>query len=151
MRSISLSYENRPAVDRFFRFSITGMLGVFVNVGSLAVLTEFAGVDYKWASIASIELSILFNYSLNQFWAWSDRRPATLRGWAQTILKYHESAGVVALAVNWVILLVLTEWFDLYYQISNLIGIAMGAVGNFALCHLWVFPKPAESGPNVDD
>lgn len=58
---------------RFLRFAAVGLSGVFVNLGTLALL-RVLGVHTNLASAAAIEVSILSNFAINHLWTFGDRR-----------------------------------------------------------------------------
>lgn len=134
-----------PAM-RFIKFGIVGALGVVINVGLLHVLTMYFRVDYKIGSIFAIECAIINNFLWNFFWTWKDRKTDTSNGLLVRFVRFHVSSGFTAFLVNWGLLVLLTETVHLHYQISNLIGITVGALINFVLGHFWVFPKITTSG-----
>jgi dolichol-phosphate mannosyltransferase len=134
-----------PAM-RFIKFGIVGALGVVINVGLLHLLTVYCRFDYKIGSIFAIECAIINNFLWNFFWTWNDRKTGTSNGLVVRFVRFHVSSGFTALIVNWGLLVLLTETIHLHYQISNLIGITIGAFINFVLGHFWVFPKIKKSG-----
>ena len=123
---------------RLARFSAVGASGVAVNMGILIALKSGLGLPVAISSLIAIELSILSNFALNNAWTWSDRRTTPL---GQRLIKYHAVAGITALASNWFLLIVLTQFFGIDYRISNLIGIAAGMVLNFSWNHAWTFKR----------
>lgn len=121
---------------RFIKFAVVGLSGVFVNMGILYFLTEQFHFDYWFASIFAIETSILSNFTLNNFWTWGERKKKHL---LNRILQYHVSVGITAMLANWLLLVLLTEIFGLYYMVSNLIGIGVGMTANYIINDLWTF------------
>ncbi len=121
---------------RILKFSAVGISGVLVNTGFLYIFTRYFHMVYFVSSIFSIELSIISNFIFNDIWTWQDRIKKSL--WKR-IVQYHISVGITAVLVNWVILILLTELFDLYYLISNLVGIAFGTLANYLINDLWTF------------
>ncbi len=121
---------------RTLKFAIVGSSGVLVNMGVLYLLTEFFHVYYLVSSIVAIEVSILSNFLLNDNWTWHDRKPGHI---LHRAIKYHVTAGLTAVVVNWLLLLILTEVFHLYYLVSNIIGIGCGMISNFIVNDLWTF------------
>jgi dolichol-phosphate mannosyltransferase len=104
---------------RFIKFNLVGLTGVLVNEGALLVLAG-GGVYYLYASAVAIELSILSNFALNDFWTFRERR----HGHMVTRLIKFNGLMIVGLVVNLVILYAGTEYAGINYAISNLIGIA---------------------------
>lgn len=141
--------EGSSSIVRFIKFGIVGGSGVVVNVGLLHAFTAYAKMDYRIASIAAIECAVINNFLWNYFWTWHDRKTRSKRSFTYMLFKFHLSSGFTALIVNWGLLVLLTEALRVNYHIpgvpdyhiSNLIGIAFGAVVNFFIGHFWVFSK----------
>jgi dolichol-phosphate mannosyltransferase len=132
--------RNNVFTPRILKFSVVGASGVFVNMGLLYVLTELASLHYLLSGIIAIETSIVTNFLLNNAWTWGDRRTDVF---LYRLLKYHVSAGLTGILANWLLLLLLTEVFGMYYLISNIIGIGVGMTSNFLLNDLWTFRAKA--------
>jgi len=123
---------------RILKFGLVGITGVGVNMGMLYILTEYLQIIYIISSLIAIEISILSNFFLNDLWTWGDRAKKSF--W-ERFIQYHISVGLTAIMANWLILLILTELFGIYYLISNLIGIAVGTLSNYILNDLWTFKQ----------
>ena len=123
---------------RLLKFAVVGLSGVGVNMGMLYILTEYFNILYIISSIIAIEISIITNFVFNDLWTWRDREKKPF--W-ERLVQYHISVGLTAILANWLILLILTEFFNIYYLISNLIGIAVGTLANFIVNDLWTFQK----------
>ncbi len=123
---------------RIIKFGLVGMTGVGVNMGMLYILTEYLHIIYIISSLIAIEISILSNFFLNDLWTWGDR---VKKSFWERFIQYHISVGLTAILANWLILLLLTEFFGIYYLISNLIGIAVGTLSNYILNDLWTFKQ----------
>ena len=54
------------------RYGLTGLAGVLVNLGSLQILLEL-GLHKLLASPIAIELSIISNFLMNNYWTFADR------------------------------------------------------------------------------
>lgn len=64
---------------RFLKFCAVGASGVLVNLGVLAALTA-GGVRSSYASAWAIEISILSNFVINEWWTFGDRGEGSLFG-----------------------------------------------------------------------
>lgn len=123
---------------RFLKFAIVGGSGVIVNMGLLFILSDFFHIYYILSSIIAIETSIILNFILNDIWTWADRKK---KSFIHRFIQYHVAVGITAILVNWILLILLTEIFGLYYLISNLIGIGAGTLANYTINDLWTFNK----------
>jgi len=120
--------------SRFLKFAVVGISGIFVNEGLLALLTEVFAVKVHWAGAIAIEVSIIHNFLLNNFWTWRDTRQ---KPFITRFIQYH-SVALISGSVNYIVLVGLTA-LGLHHLISNMIGIGIGTLINFILNHYWTF------------
>lgn len=137
MRRLRYSKLNNILSSRLLKFCIVGASGTIVNMGVLFLLSEYVRIQYFLSSLVAIELSILSNFYLNLLWTWGDRVGETST-W-EKLFRYHMGVAGTAFLCNYLILLALTEWFGMYYLISNIIGIAVGTISNFLINDRWTF------------
>ena len=102
----------------FIKFNIVGLIGVGVNLGAFWLL-QALGYYYVYASAGAIEISILSNFILNDFWTFRDRR----HGHMTVRLVKFNGLMLVGLALNLAVLYALTEYAGLNSTISQLVGI----------------------------
>jgi dolichol-phosphate mannosyltransferase len=114
-------------IKRIILFSIIGLSGVFINELFLWLLSFL--INYKISSIIAIESSIIWNFFLNDFLTFKD-----LKGekFIKRFIKVHV-ARFFGIVINWVFLVILTEFFGVHFLISNLIGIFIGTIVNYVL------------------
>lgn len=124
----------------FGKFALVGISGIIVNQGMLALLTLVFLMSVELAGLIAIELSIITNFLLNNYWTWSDR--AGQKVWVK-FFKYH-IVTLVSGAVNYIILIVLTR-YGMNPLISNLFGIGAGMLVNFVLNNFWTFYAKQEN------
>lgn len=133
MVKFTATHRDRPAYAEFERvakFLVVGLTGVFVNIGILYSLTEFAGLFYLLSSLIGIEASIISNYILNDLWTFGD--VPGKHSWLTRFVRF-QAVSVSALLINFVTLFVLTEFFGVYYILSSLVGIGLAFVWNFII------------------
>lgn len=119
----------------FWKFGLVGFSGIFVNEGFLALFSKVLEIPVAYSSIGAIELSIISNFLLNNFWTWRER---TEQPFWKKFLKYHTVTWASSGLVNWGILQYL-HGQGMEELIANLIGIAFGTAFNFILSHYWTF------------
>ena len=141
VNGLSSYLKNNLIHVRLLKFALVGLSGVAVNMGFLVFFTEILKIVYWISSIIAIELSIISNFFLNDLWTWKDRLKKEFR---HRFTQYHISVGLTAVLVNWLLLIILTELFGIYYLLSNLIGIVVGTLSNFILNDLWTFKKSSD-------
>jgi dolichol-phosphate mannosyltransferase len=119
-------------VDRLLRFCAVGTTGIVVNETALWFLTAVAGLYYINASLGAVELAIVSNYLLNEFWTFRDKADR-LKGVSnrfQRFLKFNLIC-VVGGILNTTTLWMLTGGLGINYLYSNLAGIALGTIWNY--------------------
>jgi dolichol-phosphate mannosyltransferase len=118
-------------------FCCVGLIGVFVNLGVLYLLTS-AGLYYMVSGIISIEASVLANFFLNR--AWTFKEEAKYVSLENAIIKDH-ATRFFGILLNYVCLFTFTAVFHMYYMISMLIGIIISTLWNFLGNAMWVWKE----------
>ena len=137
-KSLKSYLGNNVLHVRVVKFAVVGLSGVLVNMTVLFFFTEILRITYWVSGIIAIEISIIGNFILNDLWTWGDRAK---KRFLQRFTQYHISVGLTAILFNWLLLIILTEVFNVYYLLSNLIGIIVGTVSNYILNDIWTFGK----------
>ena len=124
------------------KYGLTGLAGALVNLGSFQILLEL-GLHKFLASPIAIEVSIVSNFLMNNYWTFADRDMLgrkRIRG-----LKYNLVA-LAALALSYATFVALSIPFP---QASPVLlqacGIAPAAVFNYFMNSYWTFrpaPRP---------
>lgn len=114
-----------------FKFALIGATGAVVNLSILWFLTRHGSLYYVSSAIIAIEASIFWNFYLNSRitfkYKFSNRYDVAL-----SILKYH-LASLLGTLVNISALIILTEYFKVYYVISEVIAILMAFGLNYII------------------
>jgi dolichol-phosphate mannosyltransferase len=116
------------------KFGFVGLSGVLVNIGSLYLFTEYVGLYYVISSIVAIEISILSNFLLNDCWTFKlkEKSDTYIQNRLQRFFSF-QCISVVGLIINIGILYFLTDFFGIYYLVSNLIGIIIVFFWNYLI------------------
>ncbi|MDD5038879.1 MAG: GtrA family protein, partial [Dehalococcoidales bacterium] len=125
-------------LTRFIKFCLVGLSGVAINEGLLWLLTQFAGVELLYASIISVESSIISNFILNDLFTFKDRHSYGLESRLKRWLKYN-MVCLVGLGINVGVLLFLTSVASIHYLVSNLIGIIVATLWNYLVNSWWTW------------
>jgi dolichol-phosphate mannosyltransferase len=131
---------DKKFIIRFVKFGIVGGSGVFVNMFLLWFCKDQLDIPLAIASLIAIGVSIFTNFVLNNYWTWKDDSTKNKYSFIHRMWRYYITASLSA-AINYVTLLLLSEYIGIYYLIANLIGIGLGMVFNFVLGEFWVFKK----------
>jgi len=131
---------DRKFIIRFVKFGIVGGSGLFVNMFLLWFGKEVLNLPLAIASLIAIGISIFTNFLLNNYWTWKDNSTKNKYPFFHRMWRYYVTASLSA-TINYITLIVLSEYVGIYYLIANLIGIGFGIVFNFTLGEFWVFKK----------
>jgi dolichol-phosphate mannosyltransferase len=120
----------------FIKYSLVGLSGVAVNLGVFTLLVMF-GVNKYLASPVAVEISIISNFVLNNYWTFRWRKISDriqIRG-----LKFH-AAALVGMAVSFSTFVFLSLVFPRTPpQVHQLIAIAPAMLVNYFLNSYWTF------------
>ncbi|CAG1021230.1 hypothetical protein MTYM_00855, partial [Methylococcales bacterium] len=133
------------SLKTFLKFLIVGASGVVVNLGFFTLFL-WAGMNKYLASPIAIEISIISNFLLNNYWTFRWRK--TKGRIRHKGLKFN-AVSLVALGVSYSTFVALSIAFpDLPPQFSQFIGIIPATVVNYFLNSYWTF-KPVEDDPTA--
>lgn len=138
LRHILALMRSSGELLRFVKFILVGLSGVVVNVGLQWFLTRRVGFPDYSALAASIEVSIITNFILNDNFTFRDRRVMTARATSWRGAKYNMVALPGAL-INWGVALLLIRFVGVPDLVSNLIGIVLATLWNYILSTLWAW------------
>lgn len=120
----------------FAKFAIVGASGVVVNLGSFTLLLEL-GVNQYLASPIAIEISIISNFLLNNFWTFRWRNNPDrirIRG-----LKFNV-VSLFALLVSYTTFIASAQLLpELPPQVHQAVGILPALLVNYFLNSYWTF------------
>ena len=127
----------------FLRFALVGLSGVPVNLGSFYLLLELNLHKYLASPIA-IEISIITNFLINNYWTFADRTMAN-RGHIRAL--NFNLISMLALGLSYGTFLVLSVLFPAAHPVLlQGCGIVPAALLNYHLNSHWTFrssPQPA--------
>jgi putative flippase GtrA len=101
---------------------------------ALYVLHRWVGLPLPAASALAVELAVIHNYLLNDWWTFAVRAPSIRR-----FVKFNASV-LSGLAVNVFVVWSLTS-MGTYFLVANGLGIAAGFALNFASSMAWVWGR----------
>jgi len=144
---------------RVLKFALVGFSGVFINLGFLWLFTERLKMGENLSSAIAIELSIFWNFVLNNAFTFRDRNQGARVGLGMRLFRYNlvsllglgiQLATFVALNALLLRVLHRPEIGRLRYA-SQCVGIGIAMAWNFASNFFWTWgqTKPAmpEAGP----
>lgn len=124
-----------PTSPHFFKFAFVGAFGTLLNLLLMALQVELFAADPVSASIAAIEISIIHNFLLNNFWTFGSRRPGS------SLLKRLLHFNLIALGsmiANVAVAAMLIR-FGAWYLLAQAVGIASAWAINYLVSTRLVF------------
>lgn len=129
------SQLSRLGNRRFVRFGVVGLIGVGVNVLILRIIHGEFGLFLPLASAITVEITIVTNFLLNNWWTFGERSIS-----AHRFARYN-LAALGGLAITTTVLTLLTTQVGIPYIAADLIGIAAATVWNFGTSTLWTWAQ----------
>lgn len=133
----------REAVDgrfatRIRRFAIVGAIAAGVQTVLLGGFVEYAGLHYLLAATIAIEITILFQYVLNNVWTFQSVKNT---GWGEYLYGLFKTNVVrgSAIPIQLGVLYSLVTWPDIAYLIANVIAILISGVYRYVLDARWTW------------
>lgn len=117
---------------RVFKFGIVGLSGIAVSLGVLFIAVELLAVNKDLASPIAIELSILNNFIWNDLWTFGSGKNQKAFSTYHRLVTFN-IVSIGGAAINYIIFLVLTSQFAVYYLTAQLIGIPVAFIWNFLM------------------
>lgn len=131
----------------FIKFAIVGSSGVIVNLGSFSLMLAL-GINKFIASPVAVELSIISNFLLNNYWTFRRRKTkdrTRIKG-----LKFNV-VSIFSLGISYGVFVTLSFTFpDAPPQLHQLIGIIPATLVNYLANSYWTFQHagpPAKKKP----
>ncbi|HEV2214318.1 MAG TPA: GtrA family protein [Terracidiphilus sp.] len=126
---------------RWGRFNLVGVLGMVLQLVTLALLNRTSGGHFLLATAAAVELTLLHNFVWHLHYTWLDR--VDQLSVSNQLVRFHLSNGLVSLAGNLLLMRILVQEARIPILPANLLAILACSLVNFTLGHCWVFPARA--------
>ncbi|MEO5865593.1 MAG: glycosyltransferase family 2 protein [Sphingomonas sp.] len=125
---------------RFAMFAAIGVLGLVVHMGVLSALFVGFGTSFREGQIAATAVAMTFNFFLNNALTYRELRLTGFRGLFAGWLSFCAVCAVGAIA-NVGIAAFLHDVQSREWALSAVIGVAVGAVWNYALSSRFVWGR----------
>jgi putative flippase GtrA len=121
-------------MPRWVKFNVIGVLGFVLQSGALFLLTHTTHrIGYLAATAVAVELAVLNNFIWHSRWTWKDRPSSTMRETFRRLAKFNVTNGLVSIAGNAVLMVLLVGHLDMPVAGANLVSVAACSVFNFVL------------------
>lgn len=133
-------------LTRFLRFNLVGLIGIAVQLTTLALLNHTLPHHYLLTSTLAVELTLLHNFAWHIHYTWPQTK-ITRRTATSALLRFHLSNGLISLLGNLLLMHLLVHETHAPILIANVLTIACCGLANFLLAHHFVFtiPRPIKA------
>jgi putative flippase GtrA len=118
-------------------FNAIGMMGMLVQLSSLALLRRAMGGHYLWATATAIEVTLLHNFAWHWKWTWKDRREGV--AWWPAMMRFQAANGAVSMLGNLLMMRLLVGAVGVPVIAANGVAILCCSILNFRAGDAWVF------------
>jgi len=120
---------------QLFRYTFVGGFAFLVDFGILFTLTEFLNIHYLISACIAFLFGIITNYILSVKWVFNSNK--IKNKWFEFL--FFSLIGLVGLALNQILLWLLTDIFLLYYLLSKIITSFVLYFWNFYVRKIFLF------------
>jgi len=120
---------------RWMKFNAVGGIGILIQLGVLAFLTEALRVPYLVATAVAVEAAILHNFIWHERFTWADRKSRDRLG---RLLRFNAMTGMFSIIGNIFFTKLLVN-AGLGHISANIGAIALCSIINFLLNDRVVF------------
>lgn len=131
--------KNPSALRRWLRFNAVGIIGVGVQLAILQTLLTTTAMNYRWATLLAVEITILHNFVWHLRFTWRERRSRDAKVVLRRLLGFHLTNGVVSLAGSWTLMELLVGRAGFPVLAANMVSIVACSLLNFLLAEVLVF------------
>jgi putative flippase GtrA len=131
-------------LKRLLHFNLVGLLGIFVQLTTLAIFNRTIPQHYLLTSTLAIELTLLHNFAWHIRYTWPQASPHnTLR----RLLRFHLSNGLISLLGNLALMPIFIKAAHTPVVLANALTITSCGLANFLLAHRFVFSQESLTPP----
>jgi dolichyl-phosphate beta-glucosyltransferase len=128
----------------FARFAIVGFSGTMVDYISYYLLTRFLDLSPLRANPISVEIAIVWNFTLNNLWTFSKRK-----GQQHLFRKFlaFQLVSLGGLMISQMQILIYTHYFKIYDLLAKALTIPLVALFNYIFNSRWTFKDLSAGRP----
>lgn len=127
-----------PEAPQLRRFFLVGAVAAGFQTALLGTLVEWGRIQYLLAAIISIEITILLQYGVNNYWTFHTSRHQGWREYGRGLLRTNVVRGT-AIPIQVGVLYALVSAAATPYLIANGIGIVISSIYRYVLDSRWTW------------
>ena len=138
VRSLLRGLLTGPEATQLRRFFAVGVLAAALQTVLLWQFVERFGLQYLIAAFVAIEITIIFQYIVNNLWTFRRSSHGGFAEYFQGIIKTNFVRGS-AIPIQLGLLYALVDWVGISYIIANLLAIAGSGIYRYTLDSRWTW------------
>lgn len=114
------------------RYGLVGVVGVVIDFGLLNIFVQFTKLDVYQSLVFAFLVSVVASYFLHSHWTFKVKKlPIKLIAYCLT--------AIVGLIINFTVMYLLIEGWDLWYNYAKLVAVFIALVWNYTIAKTLVF------------
>ena len=138
LRAYLRSLYDSPVAPQLRRFVAVGTVAAAVQMVLLWLFVDYGGLNYVVGALVAIEMTIVFQYVLNNRWTFRATRNTGTVGYLVGLLKTNVVRGT-AMPIQLGVLFLLVEGQNVPYLAANAVAIAISGVYRYVLDARWTW------------
>jgi len=135
---MSLAVGTAARRQRLVRFFLVGLTAAGIQTALLWLFVTVAGSNYLAGAFIAIEITIIFQYVLNNAWTFHRSQHTNLREYLVGMGKTNLVRGT-AIPIQLGILYAIVTWGGIEYLIGNAIAIVLTGAYRYVLDSSWTW------------
>jgi putative flippase GtrA len=135
---------------RWMAFNLVGVLGVLIQLATLAALTGWLGLHYLVGTGLAVEAAVLHNFIWHERWTWSDRVGDDKTGMWKRLVRFHLANGALSVGGNLILMRLFVGAWSMNYAVANLVTISICSILNFLAGDRFVFRENPRNSDACD-
>ena len=127
----------------WIKFNVVGVIGIPVQLATLALLKTGLGFHYLVATGVAVETATLHNFIWHERWTWIERTKASPSGLFGRLVRFHLSNGLITICGNLAVMWLLVSRLHVGYLVANVFAMGACAIANYVASDRLVFQKDA--------
>lgn len=127
-----------PIAPQLRKFVAVGTVAAGIQLVLLWAFVEHGGLNYLLGAAIAIELTIIFQYVLNNHWTFSQMKNVGRSAFVSGLVKTNVVRGS-AIPIQLGILFVLVSWASVPYLLGNALAILLSGIYRYAFDVKWTW------------
>jgi putative flippase GtrA len=128
-------------LQRWVKFHMIGLMGMFVQLTTLPLLKSGLGINYLAATVLAVEAAVLHNFAWHEKYTWKDRASVDFSDVVRRLLRFNLTTGMISMVGNVAIMRFLVGQEHMPYMMANIVAIGCCSIANFLCSEILVFRK----------